>query len=68
MKAKDIEWYNKKLKSIKRRKKIFNRIEDTTVRKKLKGELKREHRSVKRAERENARQNINNEINENYGD
>lgn len=67
MDNKDIDWYNKKLKSIKKRKKYVNRITDTSIRKKLKDDLKREHRAVKRAERNNAKKKIQKEI-DNYGD
>ncbi len=63
MKNKDIDWYNKKLLDIKKRKKIANDLEDPVFRKKLKDDLKREHRAVKRAERQNANKHIEEELN-----
>lgn len=68
MKTKDIDWYDQKLESIKKRKRNVHRIEDPKMRKRIKADLKREQRGAKRAERQNNRIFIEQEINEmNYG-
>lgn len=63
MKTKDINWFNEKIESIRKRKRIVSRMEDTSLRRKLKGELKREQRAAKRTEKNTLKKWIDNEIN-----
>lgn len=63
MKTKDIAWYDKKLESIKKRKRKVYLIQDTKARKRIKDDLKREQRSCKRAEKQNLKKFIEEEIN-----
>jgi hypothetical protein len=65
MKTKDIDWYDKKLQSIKKRKRKVHLIQEPNVRKRIKADLKREQRGAKRAERRNINIYIEKEI-ENY--
>lgn len=62
MKNKDINWYNQKIESIKKRKRKLKVIEDPKMRKRIKADLKREQRGAKRAERNNLKKWIENEI------
>jgi len=62
MKTKDINWYNEKLQSIKKRKRIVTEIEDPRVRKRLKDDLKREQRGAKRAEKQHLKKWIDEQI------
>ena len=67
MKAKDAEWYDEKIESIRKRKRNLDRIQDPKMRKKIKAELKREQRAAKRSVRNNLKLWIEKEINgENY--
>jgi hypothetical protein len=65
MKTKDINWYEDKVESIRKRKRNLHRIEDPKIRKRIKADLKREQRAAKRAERRNINIYIEKEI-ENY--
>jgi hypothetical protein len=62
MKNKDDNWYNDKLKDIKKRKKFVNKIEDVKIRKKLKNDLKREQRGAKHSVKNNLKKWIDDEI------
>jgi hypothetical protein len=63
MKTKDIAWYEKKIESIKKRKRKVYLIQDTKARKRIKDDLKREQRGAKRAEKQNLKKFIEEEIN-----
>lgn len=63
MKTKDINWYEDKVESIKKRKRNLHRIEDPKMRKKIKADLKREQRGAKRSEKNSLKKWIENEIN-----
>lgn len=66
MKTKDINWLNEKIESIRKRKRIVSRMEDTSLRRKLKGELKREQRAAKRSNRQYNNIYIKDEISKYY--
>ena len=63
MKNKDIKWYEDKVDDIRRRKRNLRNIEDPKLVKKMKGDLKREQRGAKRAERQNLDIFLKEEIN-----
>jgi len=63
MKTKDINWYEDKVESIRKRKRNLHRIEDPKMRKKIKADLKREQRGAKRSEKNSLKKWIENEIN-----
>ncbi len=63
MKTKDIDWYNQKLASIKKRKRKVYLIDDPKVRKRIKADLKREQRGAKRSVKNSLKEWIKNEIN-----
>jgi hypothetical protein len=62
MKTKDTNWYNQKIESIRKRKRKLYLVEDPRVRKRIKEDLKREQRGVKRAERQYVDKLINEEV------
>ena len=62
MKSKDDDWYNGKLKDLKKRKKFVNEIEDVKIRKKLKNDLKREQRGAKRSVKNTLKKWIDDEL------
>lgn len=64
MKTKDIAWYNKKLESIKKRKRKVHLIQEPNVRKRIKADLKREQRGAKRSEKNSLKKWIEDEIND----
>lgn len=63
MKTKDINWYEDKVESIRKRKRNLHRIEDPKMRKKIKADLKREQRGAKRSEKNSLKKWIEKEIN-----
>ena len=63
MKTKDINWYEDKVESIRKRKRNLHRIEDPKMRKKIKADLKREQGGAKRSEKNSLKKWIENEIN-----
>lgn len=63
MKTKDINWYEDKVESIRKRKRNLHRIEDPKIRKRIKADLKREQRGAKRSEKNSLKKWIDNEIN-----
>ena len=64
MKTKDIAWYNRKLESIKKRKRKVHLIQEPNVRKRIKADLKREQRGAKRSEKNSLKKWIEDEIND----
>lgn len=62
MKTKDIDWYDKKLDTIKNRKRKVHLISDVKARKRVKDDLKREQRAAKRAERQHLEKWIKEEL------
>ena len=64
MKNKDINWYNDKIQSIKKRKRNLRFVQDATMVKKIKNDLKREQRAAKRSEKNNLKEWIKSQINE----
>lgn len=62
MKNKDINWYEQKVDSIRKRKRKLYLVEDPRVRKRLKDDLKREQRGAKRAERQYTNKLIEEEV------
>jgi hypothetical protein len=65
MKNKDEDWYDKKIQSIKKRKRKIKLIEDPKMRKKIRDDLKREQRASKRGVKQSLKKWIDNEINGN---
>lgn len=63
MKNKDINWYEQKVDSIRKRKRKLYLVEDPRVRKRIKEDLKREQRAAKRSEKNCLKQRIEDEIN-----
>lgn len=63
MKTKDMNWYEDKIESIRKRKRKLHKIDDSKVRKRIKADLKREQRGAKRSEKNSLKNWINNEIN-----
>ena len=63
MKTKDNDWYDKKLESIKKRKRKVYLIEDPNMRRKIKADLKREQRGAKRTVKNSLKKWIDCEIN-----
>jgi hypothetical protein len=63
MKNKDIEWYDQKIDSIKKRKRKLHLILEPKVRNRIKDDLKREARGAKRSEKNSLKVWIENEIN-----
>ena len=53
MKNKDINWYNKKLLDIKEKSRNLKYVDDPSMRKKMKKDLKIEQRGAKRSEKNN---------------
>jgi hypothetical protein len=51
MKAKDIDWMQDKIQDIKKRKRKLKLLQDPTMVKKIKADLKREYRATKRSEK-----------------
>ena len=51
MKVKDTNWMNDKIQDIKKRKRKLELLQDPEMKKRIKKDLKREYRSVKRGER-----------------
>ena len=52
MKDKDSKWYDEKIKDIKKRKRQLKNIQEPSLVKKMKKDLKREQRGAKRAEKQ----------------
>lgn len=65
MKTKDINWYEDKVESIRKRKRNLHKVEDPKIRKKIKSDLKREQRGAKRSEKNSLKIWIQNEIERN---
>lgn len=63
MKTKDMNWYEDKIESIRKRKRMLHKVEDSKVRKRIKADLKREQRGAKRSEKNSLKNWINKEIN-----
>jgi len=63
MKVKDTNWMNDKIQDIKKRKRKLELLQDPEMKKRIKKDLKREYRSVKRAEKQNIDKYIKDEIN-----
>lgn len=66
MKAKDTNWMNDKIQDIKKRKRKLRLLQDPEMIKKIKKDLKREYRAVKRTERSNINIYIKQEIQKFY--
>ncbi len=64
MKNKDIDWYDQKIESIKKRKRKLHLIQEPKVRKRIKDDLKREQRGSKRSMKNSLKVWIDKEINE----
>lgn len=62
MKVKDIKWLENKIEDIKKRKRNLKYIQDPSVVKKIKKDLKREYRSAKRSEKNELNEWIKKEI------
>lgn len=62
MKNKDSKWLDDKIQDIKKRKRALRHVQDSFIVKKMKNDLKREHRSAKRAERNSLKNWIKKEI------
>jgi hypothetical protein len=62
MKNKDINWYNKKLLDIKEKSRNLKYVDDPSMRKKMKKDLKIEQRGAKRSEKNNLKNWIKKEI------
>ena len=58
MKTKDEDWYQEKIQDIKKRKRKLRHIQDSKIVKKIKNDLIREKRAVKRAEKQNWKKKI----------
>lgn len=65
MKNKDINWYNKKLLDIKEKSRNLKYVDDPSMRKKMKKDLKIEQRGAKRSEKNNLKTWIEKEIDNN---
>ena len=65
MKNKDIKWMDEKIQDIKKRKRALRHVQDSFIVKKMKKDLKREYRGVKRSEKQNLEKLIKEEINKN---
>jgi len=65
MKNKDINWYNKKLLDIKEKSRNLKYVDDPSMRKKMKKDLKIEQRGAKRSEKNNLKTWIKKEIDSN---
>lgn len=63
MKDKDQDWYDSKIESIKNRKRKLHHIIEPKVRKRIKNDLKREQRGVKRSSKNHFKKWIEKEIN-----
>ena len=63
MKEKDINWYEDKVESIRKRKRKLHHITEPKVRKRIVEDLKREQRGAKRSEKNHLKQWIEDEIN-----
>ena len=61
-KDKDINWLNDKIQDIKKRKRNLEMLIDPDLKKKIRKDLKREYRSVKRANKQNIDKFIKSEI------
>lgn len=62
MKVKDIKWLENKIEDIKKRKRNLKYIQDPSIVKKIKKDLKREYRSAKRSEKNELNEWIKKEI------
>jgi len=65
MKNKDMDWYDEKLRDIKKRKRNLKMVLDSEMVKRIKKDLKAEQRAAKRAEKQNINKIIKKEI-DNY--
>lgn len=65
MKNKDIDWLNDQIEDIKNRKRNLKMLIDPELKKKIRKDLKREYRAVKRANKQSVDKLIKEEI-ENY--
>lgn len=63
MKNKDDIWYEDKIDSIRKRKRKLHLIQEPSVRKRIKEDLKREQRGAKRSSKNSLKKFIDNEIN-----
>jgi len=66
MKVKDTNWMNDKIQDIKKRKRKLELLQDPEMKKRIKKDLKREYRSVKRGERNQNNIYMKKEIDEFY--
>lgn len=62
MKAKDIDWMQDKIQDIKKRKRKLKLLQDPTMIKKIKADLKREYRATKRSEKNHLKEWIKKQI------
>mgnify|MGYP004000399727 CR=1 FL=1 len=62
MKTKDDIWYDEKVRSIKKRKRKLKHIEDSSIVKMIKKDLKREQRAAKRGSKQWWKKQIEEEI------
>lgn len=62
---KDANWYDEKIKDIKKRKRDLKNLQDPNMVKKIKKDLKKEQRAAKRAEKQNLKKFIDDQI-DNY--
>ena len=62
MKNKDIKWLDNKIQSIKKRKRSLKMLIDPNLVKKIKKDLKREYRSIKRSEKNQLKKFIEQEL------
>ena len=62
MKTKDINWYEDKVESIRKRKRKLHHITEPKVRKRIKSDLKREQRGAKRSEKQHLKLWIKDEL------
>ena len=58
MKTKDEDWYQEKIQDIKKRKRKLRHIQDSKIVKRIKNDLIKEKRAVKRAEKQNWKKKI----------
>ena len=62
MKAKDIDWMQDKIQDIKKRKRKLKLLQDPSLVKKIKADLKREYRATKRSEKNHLKEWIKKQI------
>lgn len=64
MKTKDINWMNEKIQDIKKKKRKLKLLQDPSLVKKIKSDLKREYRATKRSEKNYLKEWIKTQIEE----